>query len=205
MSNSYYPTLAKPNVTVHPTAVTGVEGGRVLGADGSAAEVDAIIFGTGFHILDMPLADRVVAGDGRSLADVWQGSPKAYLGTAISGFPNLFLLLGPNLGTGHSSAFAILEAQLAHVIGAVGRMRRAGWATLDVRPEAQDEFNARVQAALPRTVYNSGGCSSYYLDVNGRNSFSWPWSTGRLRAQVGRFDPDAYLIDAPSQEPAAAS
>jgi cation diffusion facilitator CzcD-associated flavoprotein CzcO len=194
LSNSYYPALTKSNVEVHPTALREVDGDRVVGADGSVAEVDAIIFGTGFHILDMPVASKVFDAAGRSLDEHWQGSPEAYLGTAVAGFPNLFLLLGPSLGTGHTSAFMILEAQLDYVIDAVTRARAADWTRVAVRPEVQERFNAQVQAALPKTVYNSGGCSSYYLDVNGRNSFSWPWSTRRLRRMVRGFDPADYEL-----------
>jgi cation diffusion facilitator CzcD-associated flavoprotein CzcO len=194
MSNTYYRALTQSHVDVHPTAVRAVDGSRVLGADGSSAEVDAIIFGTGFHILDMPVSARVFDADGRSLDDHWKGSPQAYAGTSVVGFPNLYLLLGPSLGTGHSSAFTIVEAQLRHTVAAVTRTLRAEGTSLAVRPEAQAAFNDRVQAALPGTVYQSGGCSSYYTDVNGRNSFSWPFSTGRLRAQVGEFREADYEV-----------
>ncbi|UVS77381.1 NAD(P)/FAD-dependent oxidoreductase [Actinokineospora sp. UTMC 2448] len=197
-SNEYYPALTRPNVRVHPHAVRLVEGSTVVGTDGSRSEVDCVILGTGFRILDMPLAERVFDADGRSLADHWRGSPSAYLGTTVSGFPNAFLLLGPNLGTGHSSAFMILEAQLAYVMDAVRTIRAAGWSSVDVRPEVQAAYDAEVQAALPSTVYNAGGCSSYYLDVNGRNSFSWPWSTGRMRERIRVFDPAAYTVRAES-------
>lgn len=192
MSNSYYRALTKSTVDVHATAVREVVANRVLGEDGSAAEVDAIIFGTGFHILDMPVSSRVFDGEGRSLDDHWQGSPQAYRGTTVAGFPNLYLLLGPSLGTGHTSAFMILEAQLRHTVDAVTRTLRGGWSSVRVRPGAQAAFDAEVQAALPGTVYQSGGCSSYYTDVNGRNSFSWPFSTGRLRSQVGEFAETDY-------------
>jgi cation diffusion facilitator CzcD-associated flavoprotein CzcO len=194
MSNTYYPALTRSHVDVHPTAVRSVDGNRVLGADGSVSEVDAIIFGTGFHILDMPVSSRIFDGDGRSLDDHWKGSPRAYAGTTVAGFPNLYLLLGPSLGTGHSSAFMILEAQLRHTVAAVTRTLRSGWTSVSVRASVQDAFNAEVQAALPGTVYQSGGCSSYYTDVNGRNSFSWPFSTGRLRSRVGSFDEADYEI-----------
>ncbi len=194
MSNTYYRSLTESHVDVHATGVSAVRDGRVLGADGSSAEVDAIIFGTGFHILDMPVSARVFDGDGRSLDDHWKGSPRAYLGTTVAGFPNLYLLLGPSLGTGHSSAFMIMEAQLRHTVAAVTRTLRSGWASVSVRASVQEAFNADVQAALPGTVYQSGGCSSYYTDVNGRNSFSWPFSTGRLRSQVGSFDEKDYEI-----------
>jgi cation diffusion facilitator CzcD-associated flavoprotein CzcO len=194
MSNTYYRALTQSTVDVHATAVRAVDGTRVLGADGSAAEVDAIIFGTGFHILDMPVSSRVFDADGRSLDDHWKGSPQAYAGTTVAGFPNLYLLLGPSLGTGHSSAFTIVEAQLRHTVAAVTRTLRSAGTSLSVRPEVQAAFNADVQAALPGTVYQSGGCSSYYTDVNGRNSFSWPFSTGRLRSRVGEFREADYEI-----------
>lgn len=194
MSNDYYPALTRPNVKVHGTAVREIRGNTVIGADGNESEVDVLIFGTGFRILDMPVAERVYDAAGRSLADHWQGSPRAYLGTAVSGFPNLFLLLGPNLGTGHTSAFMILEAQLSYAAEAIARLLRNNWSSIEVRPAAQAAYNAELQAALPTTVYNSGGCSSYYLDANGENSFSWPWSTSRLRRRVGSFEVSAYDV-----------
>jgi cyclohexanone monooxygenase len=199
MSNSYYRALTRPNVSVHATGLASVQGSTVVGADGTEAEVDVIIFGTGFHILDMPVAERVFDAEGVSLAERWQGSPQAYLGSAVAGYPNMFLLLGPNLGTGHTSAFMIIEAQIEQAVAAVAHLRETGAASIDVRPQIQEAFNARVQAALPTTVYNSGGCSSYYLDENGRNSFSWPWSSGRLRDQVTRFDPADYRVTQPKE------
>ncbi|RVW11431.1 NAD(P)/FAD-dependent oxidoreductase [Prescottella agglutinans] len=193
MSNTYYPALGLPNVEVHDNAVQSVRGNVVVGADGVEREVDAIIFGTGFHILDMPIAGRVFDGQGRSLDDHWKGSPQAYLGTTVAGFPNAFVLLGPALGTGHTSAFMILEAQLDYLTAAIAAARSAGWTRMEPRPEVQAAFNAEVQQALATTVYNAGGCQSYFLDVNGRNSFNWPWSTGRMRERLRHFDEAAYL------------
>lgn len=194
MSNHYYPALAKPNVNVHPTAVSEIKPNSVVGADGVETEVDVVIFGTGFHILDMPVADKVFDAAGRSLADVWQGSPRAYLGTTLVGFPNAFVLLGPNLGTGHSSAFMVLEAQLNYLVSALTRVRRDGIVSFSVKPEVEQKYNASVQKALRGTVYNDGSCSSYYLDVNGRNSFAWPWSTVAMRRRVKQFRTDDYVL-----------
>ncbi|MBC7301739.1 MAG: NAD(P)/FAD-dependent oxidoreductase [Nocardia sp.] len=198
-SNSYLQSLTRDNVDVHATGVTEFRGNTVVGADGTTAEVDAVILGTGFHILDTPLADIVRGADGRAMAEHWKGSPEAYLGTVTTGFPNAFTVLGPSLGTGHSSAFAILEAQVAFLVSAIARARRERWAALDVRPEVQARYVEQVQAALAGTVYNAGGCQSYYMDENGRNSFSWPWSTGELTTRVSTFDPSDFTIthDAP--------
>ncbi|WP_424187334.1 flavin-containing monooxygenase [Actinokineospora sp. G85] len=201
-SNSYLPALARPNVSVVASEVAEVSGNTVVAADGTSADVDAIILGTGFHILDMPLGDLVRDGSGRTLSEHWRGSPQSYLGTVTAGFPNLFTLLGPNLGTGHSSAFMILEAQLDYVSAALSHALAQGWRAMSVRREVQDAYNAEVQQAVVKTVYNTGGCRSYYLDVNGRNSFIWPWSTPRLRRRVGTFDPRAFTavtVDAPAQ------
>ncbi|MBA8962786.1 flavin-containing monooxygenase [Rhodococcus opacus] len=202
LSNTYYPALTRPNVEVHANAVESVRGNVVIGSDGAEREVDAIIFGTGFHILDMPIGATVFDGDGRSLDDHWNGSPQAYLGTTVAGFPNAFVLLGPALGTGHTSAFMILEAQLDYLIQAVTSARSNGWTRMEPRREVQDAFNAQVQEALATTVYNAGGCQSYFLDANGRNSFNWPWSTDRMRQRLGRFDEAAYDV---SCEPASAT
>ncbi|MFD3509853.1 flavin-containing monooxygenase [Nocardia sp. NPDC058666] len=193
-SNNYLQSLTRENVDVHATAVREFRGNTVVGADGTTAEVDAVILGTGFHILDSPLSDVVVGADGRTMAEHWKGSPEAYLGTVTTGFPNSFTVLGPSLGTGHSSAFAILEAQVAYLTSAISAARREGWAALDVRPEVQSGYVDQVQEALATTVYNAGGCRSYYMDVNGRNSFSWPWSTGELTSRVSTFDPADFTI-----------
>lgn len=197
LSNRYYPSLTARNVEVHATSLARIEGSTLIGADGVRSEADALIFSTGFHILDMPIASRLFGTKGKSLAVHWAGSPTAYLGTTVAGYPNLFLLLGPSLGTGHSSAFTILEAQLDYVVRGLSRMRAARLETIDVRPEVLSAYVADVQSALPRTVYARGGCDSYYVDENGKNTFSWPWSTDDLTARVASFDLDAYEVCAP--------
>ncbi|MGW0708164.1 flavin-containing monooxygenase [Streptomyces sp. NPDC002643] len=194
-SNTYYQSLTRPNVHVHAAALKTVKGNQLTGTDGRTAEVDTIILGTGFHILDLPIAQRVFDATGASLAAHWKGSPDAYLGTTVTGFPNAFILLGPHLGTGHTSAYTVLESQLTYVTAAIRHAQTSAWTTMTVRPEVQAAFNAEIQHSLPTTVYNSGGCSSYYLDPNGVNSFSWPWSTGRMRRRLGRFDPEAYVAE----------
>ena len=194
MSNVYYPALARKNVEVHAAEVTRIDGNRVHASDGTSTEVDALVFGTGFHLLDMPMAKRVFDSRGVSLADKWKGSPQAYLGTTAPGYPNFFLLLGPSLGTGHSSAFSILEAQLAYVMDGLRKMRTHDLATVDVRPEVMAAYFAEVQAAVGGTVYVRGGCMSYYLDENGKNTFNWPWSTRDLERRIKDFDLDAYDV-----------
>ncbi|MFC4944452.1 flavin-containing monooxygenase [Pseudonocardia sp. GCM10023141] len=192
LSNTYYRALTRPHVDVVPRGVREVRERSVIDADGVEHEVDTIIFGTGFHVTDPPIASMVRGRDGRTLAEVWQGSPQAYLGTTVSGFPNAFITIGPNLGNGHSSAIVLVEAQLRYIVGALKAMDRDGIASIDVRKGVQSSYNSEVQAALAGTVWNAGGCSSYYLDANGRNSAIYPWSTIDLRRRTRRFTLAAY-------------
>ena len=194
LSNTYYRSLTQPNAQLVPHAVTEVREHSVVGADGVEREVDTIIFGTGFHVTDPPIAERVRGSDGRSIADTWRGSPRAYLGTNVAGFPNFFLLIGPNLGNGHSSAIVLIEAQLKYILDAMRTMRDRGASTVDVRREVQVAYNERVQSALATTVWNAGGCQSYYLDRNGTNSTIYPWTTIDLRRRTARFRADDYVL-----------
>ncbi|MDR3418512.1 MAG: NAD(P)/FAD-dependent oxidoreductase [Nevskia sp.] len=192
LSSQYYPALTQPNVEVLATGVQAVRGRTVIGADGSAREVDSIILGTGFHVTDQPSMEHVHGADGRSLAQVFAGSPEGYRGTTVAGFPNLFIVLGPNIGIGHNSAFIVIEAQLAYIASALRIMRERRLARVEVRREAQADYNRRIQRDLQGTVWNTGGCSSYYLDANGRNSTGFPWSTLEMRRLLARFDADNY-------------
>ncbi len=176
----------------------------IVSADGSEREVDTIIYGTGFHVTDIPIADRVRGLDGRSLDESWGGSAEAYKGTTVAGFPNLFLLVGPNTGLGHTSIVFMIESQLKYVLGALGAMRRRGARTLEVLPAAQAAYNAEVQEKTKGTVWVSGGCESWYIDRNGRNSTLWPTFTWPFRQQLREFDEGAYALGAPAARAAPA-
>jgi cation diffusion facilitator CzcD-associated flavoprotein CzcO len=204
LSNTYYPSLQQPNTELVPHAITEIREHSVVGADGVEREVDAIVFGTGFHVTDIPIGRRVHGNDGQTLADVWEGSPRAYLGTNVAGFPNLFMIIGPNVGNGHTSAIVLIEAQVKYTIEALKAMRERGLASVAVRQDVQDAYNERVQAALAGTVWNSGGCQSYYLDRNGTNSTIYPWTTIDLRRRTSRFKLDEYVAREPVPEPVAA-
>jgi cation diffusion facilitator CzcD-associated flavoprotein CzcO len=192
-SNRWYPALGQPNVELVPSAVVEVRENSVVGADGVEREVDAIIFGTGFHVTDIPAAKLVRGRDGATLEDVWEGSPNAYLGTAVSGFPNLFFLLGPNTGLGHNSMVYMAESQIAYVMDALRTMRKRGAGAVEVRETAQAAFNAKVDARMGDTVWASG-CASWYIDETGRNSTLWPDWTWRFRRRTARFDAEAYDV-----------
>jgi hypothetical protein len=151
-----------------------------------------IVHATGFHVTDIPFARRVAGRDGRSLHEVWDGSPQAYKGTAVPGYPNMFLLLGPNTGLGHNSIVYMIEAQIAYVMDALRTMRGRDTHALTVRRDTFRAWNDALQRKLPPTVWNSGGCSSWYIDANGLNTTIWPDFTWRFRRLTRQFDVTAY-------------
>lgn len=203
-SNRWYVALGEPNVELVTAGISEVRESSVVDSDGIEREVDAIIFGTGFHVTDAPFAEQIRGRNGRSLDEVWQGSPRAYLGTSVPGFPNLFLLLGANTGLGHGSMVYMIEAQVEHVLAAIEAMDAGGAATIEVRSEVHDEFNRDVDRRMQGTVWNTGGCSSFYLDETGRNASQWPDFTWRFRRLAARVDATTYELGAPNPLPVAA-
>jgi len=202
MSETYYQALAQPNADVVTEAITEIGPDHVVTADGARHEVDTIILGTGFYVADMPFTEWVRGRDGKSMAEVFDGSPQAYLGTTVAGFPNLFLLTGPNTGLGHNSIVYILESQFNYVLDALRQMRARRIGVLEVKPEPQRKFNEEVQKAMKDTVWTTGGCASWYIDRNGLNTTLWPGWTWDFRRRTRRFDPAPYVLSpAPVGEP----
>lgn len=183
-SDDYYPALTQPNVSLITTGITAVRPEGIVTSDGRLREADAIILGTGFRATDPPIAYRITGRDGRTLATHWAGSPRAYMGTTVTGFPNLFLMLGPNAGLGHSSVVLLAEAQVEHVLGVLDLMRARAAPSVEPTVEAQERFVRWVDAENATTVWNRGGCSSWYLDATGRNSTLWPHGVVRFERMV---------------------
>jgi cation diffusion facilitator CzcD-associated flavoprotein CzcO len=202
-SNKWYPALQQPNVELLTDGIEEVRANSIVTKDGRELEVDAIILGTGFHVTDMPVAKYIRGRDGTSLDELWQGSPRAYLGTAIPGYPNLFMLCGPNTGLGHNSMVYMIESQIAHVLEAMRAMKRSGADTVEVRAEANELFNQRIEQQHEGTVWTTG-CSSWYLDDTGRNSTIWPDWTWRFRQKTARFDPAVYELASRTRSKVAA-
>jgi cation diffusion facilitator CzcD-associated flavoprotein CzcO len=195
LSNDWYPTITAPNAELVTDPVTEIRGSAIVTADGREREVDTIVFATGFSPTDPPIAQVVRGGDGRTLSDVWHGSPQAYLGTTVAGFPNLFVLYGPNLNLGHSSIVYMLESQIRYVMEALRAMRERDVAALEVRPDVQAAWNDQLQERLAGSVWDTGGCSSWYLDSNGRNSVMWPDFTFKFRRRASAFDLADYRLE----------
>jgi len=194
LSDDFYPALTRPNVEVVTERIREVRPHGVVTEDGAERVVDTIVLATGFHVTDNPVYRRVHGRDGRALADTWSGGQRAYLGSAVSGFPNLFIMIGPNTGLGHTSMVFMIESQIAYILDCLRVMDGRGLRVVEVRSEAQERFNEAVQRRLRGTVWASG-CASWYLDAGGRNSTLWPGFTWQYRLKTRRFDPASYNLD----------
>ncbi|SFQ03397.1 Predicted flavoprotein CzcO associated with the cation diffusion facilitator CzcD [Amycolatopsis arida] len=192
LSNTYLPALGRRNVTLVPHALAAVEGRELVAADGGRVTADVLVLGSGFELRHPPIADRIRRRDGRLLSEVWSAtSPEAYRATTVPGMPNAYLLLGPNIVM-YNSLLALAEAQLDYVVDAIRTADARGLEVLEVRAAPFRSFNEEVQRGLSPSVYNNGGCSSFYLDERGRNFVTWPWSLRRLRRELSRFDLENY-------------
>jgi cation diffusion facilitator CzcD-associated flavoprotein CzcO len=194
-SNDWYPALQQPNVDLVTEKIVEIRPDAVVTADGEVHAADTLILGTGFRVLDNPMFEHVRDGEGRTLVDHWQATgARAYLGTTIDGFPNLFVLAGPNTGIGHTSLLVMIEAQLDYVLGAIRHLEATGARSLDLRPTAMRRWTHEVQRKSSSTVWSSGGCASWYLDAEGRNGSIWPDYTYKFVRRTKRFDAESYEI-----------
>jgi cation diffusion facilitator CzcD-associated flavoprotein CzcO len=194
LSSRWYPAIQEPNVDLVSSGVRELRERSIVDGDGVEREIDTLIFATGFKPAKPPIAERVRGRDGSSLTEVWNGSPEAYLGSTIAGFPNMLFLYGPNVNLGHSSMVYMLESQIAYALDALDTMRRTGAAEFEVHPGVQAAYNEELQERLAQSVWNTGGCGSWYFDRNGRNSIMWPGYTFEFRRRTKRFDAAAYRL-----------
>ncbi|MGO8959560.1 MAG: flavin-containing monooxygenase [Streptosporangiaceae bacterium] len=192
-SNDWYPTLARPNVELVTESIERIVPDGVVAADGTARQADVIIYGTGFKTLDFLAPMSVTGLGGGHLDHAWRDGAEAYLGISVSGFPNFFLLYGPNTNLGGNSIIYMLEGQISYVLSAIQALEADGLDWIDVRPEVQGAFNAWVSQASRASVWESG-CHSWYTTSSGRNTNNWPDHTFMYRYRVRHFDLSRYRV-----------
>ena len=193
-ANNYYPALQQENVSLIPHGLIEIDGDTVVSTNGERHEVDVIIWGTGFEVSHPPIGQRVTDADGQILADRWKdNSPEAYLGTSIQNVPNAFLVLGPNILV-YDSFIGIAEAQIGYIVDGLLKMRDQKFTRFEIKKNVINDHNVKLQQHLKTTVFNAGGCKSYYLDENGRNFAAWPWSLKELRTQLKELNLKHYDI-----------
>jgi cation diffusion facilitator CzcD-associated flavoprotein CzcO len=193
VSDDWYPALTRPNVDVVTDAITEIRPEGVVTAGGTVHAADTLILGTGFEV--MPVADPLRGRDGIALADRWAEHREAYLGTTVAGYPNYFMLVGPNTATGHTSVLLFLEAQLEYVLQCLRHVERTGARTIEVREAKQHAFSESIREQLEGTVWLLGGCNSWYLNERGGTSVLWPRTTWEFAANLRELDPTDYELD----------
>jgi cyclohexanone monooxygenase len=206
VSNDWYPALSRANVDLVTDRLAEVTSSGVVTCDDTGRRTrrrtDVIVVATGFSASDPPIAGRVVGSDGLSLAEHFDADGmQAYKGATVHGFPNFFFIVGPNTALGHSSMVFMIESQVAYVVEACRAMRAGGIAAVEPTARDQQRWNEDLQRRLRRTVWNTGGCSSWYLDAHGRNVTLWPRPTYTFRRLTARFDTEAYSAVRREEEP----
>jgi cation diffusion facilitator CzcD-associated flavoprotein CzcO len=177
IDNKYYPALQRSNVSLLTEPIAKLTEGGIRTSDGVDHPADVVIFGTGFRVADKWVDEVIVGTGGRSIQEIWKDGPQAYLGVAVHGLPNYFLVMGPNTGVGNQSIVFMIEAQTRYIAGVLRAMRDGGSTRVEVKSHVLQHFNRELQRRSQGTVWTSGGCRSWYLDDEGVNRAIWPGST----------------------------
>lgn len=187
LSNDWYEALAKPNVKVVFQGLDHITETGIVTDDGQAFDVDTIIFGTGYAVAEPAIYKVLHGADGQSLSQHWQGQPRAYQGLAIHGFPNMFMMLGPNSHSVQGSVMWTSEYQAIYIAQAVKLMLDKGLSRLEVQQGVQDQFNAQIDKRLSRLPMRPEVCKTYYVDAGGRNQFVWPEFGVNIKRRLTHF------------------
>jgi cation diffusion facilitator CzcD-associated flavoprotein CzcO len=193
LTDDWYPALTQPNVELVSDRIVEVTSVGIRTADRTERRADVIVLATGFQTHGFVAPMEVAGRNGASLADAWAEVPRAYLGLSVPGFPNFFLIYGPNTNGGSGSVVYTIEAGIGHVIAALRALDRSGEREIEIRPEAAAEFDADLRGALRNTVWHSG-CTNWYVDENGQDPNQWPWTWTGYRRRTATLAPDAYAF-----------
>ena len=191
LSSTLYPALARPNVRLHTRddGIAEVNEKGILTTQGQQIDLDVIVYSTGYDATDGAIAYPVLGRGGRSLRDFWAAYPRAYLGTTMPGFPNLFVVTGPNTGIGHTSAIFVIEAQMEYIRRAIRAVQERGAKAIEVTPEAEADYTAMVHREMQQTVWQSGGCTSWYQSKSGHVIAMFPGFSFSFRRMAKAFRP----------------
>jgi len=187
ISNNYFPALAQGNVEIVNQAIQSITPHGVVTADGREHPVDALIYGTGFAATDFLAPMQIKGLDGVELNRAWRDGAEAYKGISVNGFPNLFLLYGPNTNLGHNSILYMLESQFAYVLNCLDALQQQGLRYMDVKPQVQQRFNQHLQQVIRHSIWEQG-CTSWYKNAAGKNTNNWPGFTFTYRQQTRHLE-----------------
>ena len=195
LSDDYYPALARSNVHLETASIASVQEQGVKLDNGEFVALDVLVYGTGFQATSPLPAGLIFGRKSQDLTQAWRCGPEAYLGTTVAGFPNMFMLMGPNTGLGHNSIVYMIESQISYVLGCLATMQEQELRSVEVRPEVQAAFNSDLQAEFEGSVWTSG-CKSWYLHESGKNTTLWPGMSYQFRRRMKRFSLSDFCWEA---------
>ncbi len=194
VSNDYYPALKRSDVHLVDAAVDRFTPQGVVDAHGQEHELDVVVMATGYAIEEMLAHVEITGRGGQTLEEAWADGMEAYYGVATAGFPNMYMLVGPNTGLGHNSIIFMIESQIRLILQAIETVSQEGGRAIEVRPDAHREFNRGIQQRLRDTVWSTGGCHSWYLTDDGDNYTLWPGLTLEFWLRTRQLDRDAWRV-----------
>lgn len=189
LSSTLYPAFCRENVTLHDRSqgIAEITESGIITADGRKVDVDVIVYATGYDATDGVISYPVVGREGKTIADFWHDFPRAYLGTSLPYFPNLFIVTGPNTGIGHTSAIFVIESQMNYIMNSIAKVRAENASALEVLPEAEAAYTSMVHKEMKRTVWQSGGCNSWYKSKSGHVIAMFPGFSFTFRRMASKF------------------
>ncbi len=199
LTDEWYATLTRANVELIAEPISAMTPTGIALADGSERATDVVVLATGFHSHGFVAPMEVIGAGGRTLSEQWTPAPSAYLGMSVHGFPNMFLLYGPNTNGGAGSIIYVLEAGVNHVIAALAELEQADARRIEVRRQTVEAFERELRTALPATVWHSG-CTNWYVDEQGNDPSQWPWVWSNYRRRTSQLEPGAYELSASARE-----
>ena len=196
VSSTLYPAYSRENVTLHDKDNSILEFSEkgIITQDGIEHELDCVVFATGFDATDGLISYPVIGRNGQKLSDVWQDYPRAYLGTSIPHFPNLFIMTGPNTGIGHTSALFLMESQMNYILSCLKAVKRQKKQLIEVKPEAETRYTHWIHKAMQSTVWNQGGCTSWYHSKGGKVIAMFPGFSFTFYRWTRRMKPEDHFI-----------
>lgn len=196
LSNTLYPALCRDNVTLHTkdSAIAEITPTGIRTTDGQDLALDVIVYSTGYDATDGVISYPVTGRGGRTLAQAWAEYPRAYLGTAAPGFPNFFVVTGPNTGIGHTSAIFVIEAQMNYIMKSIEALKKSGKQAVEVTAKAEADYTGMIHREMERTVWKSGGCHSWYQSKSGHVIAMFPGFSFTFRQMANRFRPEHHVM-----------
>ncbi|HEX4878644.1 MAG TPA: NAD(P)/FAD-dependent oxidoreductase [Limnobacter sp.] len=200
LSNTLYPAYCRSNVTLHDKA-DGIaeinpQGIKTLG--GTQVDLDCIVYSTGYDATDGVISYPVIGKGGKKLSEFWSEFPRAYLGTSVPDFPNLFIVTGPNTGIGHTSAIFVIEAQMHYIMRAITEVQKQGALHIEVKPHAEHRYTTHIHSEMEKTVWKKGGCNSWYKSKSGHVVAMFPGFSYSYLRMAKNFKPADHVIAKPA-------